>query len=277
MSIDKKKINFTDYAVKMTPLNNVKIIHETEKAILLSFLYNGVTIQHWFPKSLTQYDNNEVKLVPLFVYEEALKNINGLSQGDSIKMSETNTIDPESLDNKKLINRVVGYLIREQIQSILDELPDMPNFSNTDSYTAQLWGQSQSGQISRIETRKESVEKILKHGASVIGDISMDKGGYHQYVTSRIHEFADNWLANEDKKNLELKIISDKRARNTYVNERKYGDERFQDDEYEWATNGIEEQQLEELGIDEWDKLVEIVRSIKNYAFQSDSNNYKGK
>lgn len=179
--------------------------------------------------------------------------------------------------SSQLINRIATYLIIEQIQSISDELPDVPDFNDVDPDFAQMWGQSHSRKITGIQNRRESVEKILNHGVSLVGDISLVKGGYHHYVTSRIHEFAASWLENEEKKNQESKVIAEKRAKNKYNDVGMYGDESFQNDEYEWATNGMEEEQLDELGIDTWDELVEIVKSIKNYSFQSSSQYYSSK
>lgn len=85
-----KKINFADYAVKLTTLSNANIIQETNDGLLIRFPYNNVTIQHWFPKSLTQFDKTEKILVPSFVYEEAIAEIN--------KNYKSNTI---VLDHKK--------------------------------------------------------------------------------------------------------------------------------------------------------------------------------
>lgn len=76
-----------------------------------------------------------------------------------------------------MINNVSVFLVHEQIQSILSELPDMPDFTNVDPYIAEIWGKSQANNITSIENRTKSVQNILNHGFSIIGDISLDKGG----------------------------------------------------------------------------------------------------
>jgi len=253
-----KKINFADYAVKLTTLSNANIIQETNDGLLIRFQYNNVTIQHWFPKSLTHFDKTGKILVPSFVYEEAIAEID---KSDNILVNNKNN----------LINNVSVFLVHEQIQSIFSELPDMPDFTNVDPYIAEIWGKSQANNITSIENRTKSVQNILNQGFSIFGDISLEKGGYHQYVTCRIHEFAENWLAKEDKKNTDLKKNNLKKTRNSYNDEDQFEDERFKEDEYEWTTSQIEEQILEELGLETWDELVKIVQSIKNYSFQSNS------
>lgn len=73
------------------------------------------------------------------------------------------------------------------------------------------------------------------------------------------------------KKNTGVKNFNPKKTRNSYNDEDQFESERLKEDEYEWATSQIEEQILEELGLENWDELVKIVKSIKNYSFQSNS------
>ena len=60
------------YAMKKTFLSEGKIIHQTELGLLVRFNYQGVFIEHWFPKLGSKFNGDEVDFVPTFVYEEAI-------------------------------------------------------------------------------------------------------------------------------------------------------------------------------------------------------------
>ncbi|NCI52017.1 hypothetical protein GWC95_18985 [Sediminibacterium roseum] len=66
-------IDFSQYVVKMTTVADGKVLHKTEKGLLVEFKHNGVLFQHWFPEILTNYTDESVHSVPTFAFEEAIK------------------------------------------------------------------------------------------------------------------------------------------------------------------------------------------------------------
>jgi hypothetical protein len=170
-------------------------------------------------------------------------------------------------NNYKLINAIATYLIFEQIDFLNEELPDAPDYYNIDPYLLQQLP-TNARQITKIENRIESVEKILKHGVVVLGDMSLNREGYNSYVTSRVHEFADNWLLNEKNKDEERKKIENKReARKPYFKDEENLNEGFAEDQWEFGTDQQEAEILENFNLESWDELVTLVKSIINYSF----------
>lgn len=171
------------------------------------------------------------------------------------------------MDKLNLITKVATYLIDERIMELYGKLPDSPSFQDNAPYLDEIWSKLHSKQLTSIGNKIESIEKIRKHGVIAIGEISLVKDDYHVYVTSRIHEFAEYWLDSENKKAEELNKVLEKR--NKYKSFRDT--ESFQDDEYEWASNQMEMETLEYFGFEEWEELMEVVKTISNFAFKSSS------
>jgi hypothetical protein len=178
------------------------------------------------------------------------------------------------MDNYKIINRLANYLIRNEISSVESEMPDDSN--NYDSYTGMTdpfsrgWNSSQLREINRIEKRIKNIQKILNHGVSVLGNFNSEVNGYNLYLTNRIHEFAINWLTNNDFIQKKLNHIVENRSKNLYDNYKLISwEERFEDHDFENAFEHYREEDLKSFGLENWEEVVGGIESIKNYSFKS--------
>lgn len=157
-----------------------------------------------------------------------------------------------------LINRIAVYVLNQKIIHLEASIPyPDSSYSDLDDYDyyiySEMWYNNNKSKIKKIQNSLFSVNEIKKHGVILAGDISVSNNwrpnpkygiSYYHYITSRIHEFADDWLTLNDPSIPHL------------------------DPEEEFYYSLRQEEELNRLGIESWEKLIEIVQSLKNFAFK---------
>jgi len=155
------------------------------------------------------------------------------------------------MQNINQLNRICSYLIEAEIGRIESDLPDVP--SDNPEYTwIPDYGEGFVRKFREIKKRTESIETLHKKRVVILGDISLNKPGYYSYVTNRMHEFAENWLKDDDE-------VNKGRAKKTFR----------ANDEDEYWNDRIMEKVLDDLQLETWKELVAIISSFKNYCFKT--------
>jgi hypothetical protein len=148
-----------------------------------------------------------------------------------------------------LINRIAYYLMNSGIGHIEDDLPADPPIGSPDF---DLWvehsGDNYAKKFGKVRVRVESIEKMITEGVHYVG-LADNTKDYNEYLTSRLHEFARDWLETQKtyEKRLELGQIGDEESYNIDL---------------------IEERVLEDYRLESWDELKSIIQDFETYCFK---------
>lgn|GEM_PF-5944219 len=98
-------------------------------------------------------------------------------------------------ENTKLINTIAKFLCDFAIGKIQGSLPDPPTFHSREAELDwdMYFANSYIAKFKKIEQRVSSITQMINQKIRVVGNLNSNTN-YNSYITSRIHEFAREWL-----------------------------------------------------------------------------------